>query len=139
MFKFDLMVAVVDVDGSEFAEDIFAEESVEVGAQNVAKAVEIHDGDAAGEPCVAIELEIDGKNDGFADETGLLASTLSEAKTVADVAVDFRADDRPRGARVEQKCDGLTVHLALHEDHRLDRAKRKIDDVGLCEVWQGYE
>jgi hypothetical protein len=54
LFEFDLVVAVVDVDGSEFAEHIFAEESVEVGAQNVAEAIEIHDGDAAGEPCTRI-------------------------------------------------------------------------------------
>ena len=139
LFEFDLVVTVVDVDRVKFPENVLAQEPIEVGAENIAEAVEIHDRDAAGEPGVAIKLEIDRQSDRLADKARLLAGALRESKAVADVTVDFRADDRARGTRVEQKCHGLAVHLALHQDHRLNRAKRKVDDVGMREVWQGHE
>jgi hypothetical protein len=133
------VVAVVDVDRVKFPENVFAEQAVEVGAENVAEAVEIHDGDAASEPSVAIELKIDRKSDTLAHEAGLLAGAVRESKAVADVAVDLRTDDRARCTRVEQKCYGLTVHLAFHKDHRLNRVKRKVDDVGMRKIRQGHE
>src|ERR1700722_6615357 len=137
LLEIDLVVTVVDVDRVKFAEDVFAKKAVEVGAENVAEAVEIHDGDAPREPCMAIELEIDGQSHALADKAGLLAGALRETKTVAYVPVDLRADDRARGAGVEQKCHGLTVDLAFDEDHRLNRAKREMDNVGMRDIPKG--
>jgi hypothetical protein len=134
LYEVDLVGAIVDVDRSKFAEDVFAKQAIKIGAENAAEAVEIHDGDAAGEPGVAFQLEIDWQRDALADEAGLLARALREAEPIPDVAVSFRADNRARRARVEQKCYRLTVDLAFHEDHRLNGAKRKVDDVGMRDI-----
>jgi len=137
LFEFDLVVTVVDVDRVKFPENVLAQEPIEVGAENFAEAVEIHHGDAAGEPGVAIELEIDGQSHALADKARLLAGALRKAKTVADVAVGSGAHNRSRGAGVEQKCYGLTVDLAFDEDHRLNRAKREMDNVGMRDIPKG--
>src|SRR3984957_11013867 len=85
LYEVDLVGAVVDVDRSKFAEDVFAKQAIKIGAENAAEAVESNDGEGGGEQGVAIQLEIDWKGEALADEAGLLARGLREAEPVAGV------------------------------------------------------
>ena len=138
MFEFDLVVAVVDVDGSEFAEHIFAEESVEVGAQNVAEAIEIHDGDAAGEPCGDLDVAIvcDPRRN-----RKIRYTPLFEDEMVVIVSPEHRMAGKPYAEPEDFTDETLLLFPPKSESSLLNEvltpagiAPRRIQDLTLTEA-----
>ena len=54
------------------------------------------------------------------------------------VAVNSCADDGSISTCIQQKCGGITVHLAFHNDQRLHSAEGNSDRAGMRGIWQRH-
>jgi len=93
--------AIVDADGSKFAEDVLAEQAVETYPQGLLDSIQIHHADALANPGVAFEAKGHAQVDGLARKTGGAAIALGERQHKLISAVGSYVDDGVDGARVE--------------------------------------
>jgi hypothetical protein len=117
LLKLDDVGAIVDADGAKFAENVLAEQAVEMYPQNFLKFIHIHHGDPLASPNVVGEGELHRQADGLAHPAGSTVVVLGRAQCQQHVAVESHADDGVVGARVEQEGDALFVNFAFDENH----------------------
>ena len=110
------MRAVIDAHGTELAEEVLAQQSVEVHVKHLLKLVQVHDGDLLRDPHIFAQAEIGRTPQRISGEASSALAARHALELEASVAINLRAHDGSVGAGIQHECGGVTIHFALNDN-----------------------
>ena len=133
------MGAVIDAHGTELAEEVLAQQSVEVHVKHLLQLVQVHDGDLLGHPHILTQAEIGRPPQRVSGEASRSLAMRHALELEASVAIDFCAHDGSVGAGVQDERGGVTIHFSQDDDQGLHGAEGNSDRSGMRGIGHGRQ
>jgi hypothetical protein len=132
---------VIDAHGAELAEEILAQQSVEVHVKHLLKLGQVHDGDLLSGPHILAELDIGRTPQGISGEAGAPLAAGHALEVEASVTINFCAHDGSVGAGIQHEYGNVTVHFALDDNQGLHSTEGNSYRAGMRRVghWRQQE
>jgi hypothetical protein len=137
--KFDDVGAVIDPNRPELAEEVLAQQSVEVHVKHLLQLVEVHDGHLLAYPHVLAQAEIGRTPQRVSGEASGALAMRHALELEAGVAVNLRAHDGSVGAGVQDERGGVTIHFSQDDDQGLHGAEGNPDRSGMRRIGHGRQ
>ena len=133
------MGAVIDAHGTELAEEVLAQQSVEVYVKHLLQLVQVHDGDLLGHPHILAQAEIGRPPQRVSGEASRPLAMRHALELEASVAIDFCAHDGSVGAGVQDERGGVTIHFSQDDDQGLHGTEGNPDRSGMRGIGHGRQ
>ena len=117
------MGAVIDAHGTELAEEVLAQQSVEVHVKHLLQLVEVHDGDLLRKPNIVAEPDVGRAPQRVSGEASGALAMRHALELEAGVAINLRAHDGSVGAGVQDERGGVTIHFSQDDNQGLHGAE----------------
>jgi hypothetical protein len=122
---------VINPHRTELAEEVLAQQSVEVYVKHLLQFIEVHDGDLLRSPHILGQADIGGTPQRISGEASGSLAVRHALQFEASVTVNFCAHDGSVGAGIQQECGGVTIQFALDDNERLHGAKGNSNRAGM--------
>ena len=133
------MGAVIDAHGTELAEEVLAQQSVEVHVKHLLQLVEVHDGDLLRHPNILAQAEICRTPQRVSGEASGALAMRQALEFEAGVAINLRAHDGSVGAGVQDERGGVAIHFSQDDDQGLHGAEGNSDRSGMRGIGHGHQ
>ena len=133
------MGAVIDAHRTELAEEVLAQQSVEVHVKHLLQLVEVHDGDLLRKPNIVAEPDVGRAPQRVSGEASGALAMRHALEFEAGVAINLCAHDSSVGTGVQDERGGVTIHFSQDDNQGLHGAEGNSYRSGMRGIGYGRQ
>jgi len=134
LLQLDHVRAVVNPYGTELAEEVLAQQSVELHVKHLFQLVQVHDGNLLRSPHILAQFDIGRTAQRISGEAGGPLAAGHALEVEARVTVNLCAHDGSVGAGIQQEYGSVTVHFAPDDNQGLHGAEGNSYRAGMRRI-----